>query len=193
MPNPEVVLIGGPNGAGKSTAAPVLLNEVLHVGEFVNADVIAQGLSAFNPAEVSFAAGRLMLSRLKSLAAQRRDFAFETTLASRSFAPFLVDLKRNGYHVRLLYLWLAGADLAVSRVAQRVRRGGHAVREDIVRRRYASGLRNLYALYLPLADDWRIYDNSSHDVPRLVAIGHGSVAERIIDSVAWTAIQSSHD
>src|SRR5262245_44459100 len=125
--HPSVVILAGPNGAGKSTVAPALLQGPLAVNEFVNADVIARGLSAFDPQSVALAAGRVMRTRLRELAAQRISFAFETTLASRSLAPWLAGLKTDGYHVHLVFLWLPSADFAVDRVAQRVKTGGHAI------------------------------------------------------------------
>lgn len=134
-PRPSIVILAGPNGAGKSTAAPELLQEELAVSEFVNADVIARGLSAFDPDRAAMAAGRVMLARLNELARQRESFAFETTLASRSFAPQLADLRASGYAVHLFLLWLSSADLAVQRVAHRVRSGGHDVPADTIRRR----------------------------------------------------------
>jgi predicted ABC-type ATPase len=124
---PSVVILAGPNGAGKSTVAPALLHGALAVNEFVNADVIASGLSAFDPESAAIAAGRVMLSRIRELASQRVNFAFETTLASRSFAPWLRQLATSGYAVHLVYLWLPSADFAVERVAERVRAGGHNV------------------------------------------------------------------
>lgn len=132
---PKVVVIAGPNGAGKSTAAPAVLRNTLRVNEFVNADTIAAGLSAFSPdaVAVAVAAGRIMLDRLRDLAGEGRDFAFETTLASMSFAPWLRTLQLRGYAFHLVYLWLPTVELAIARVAERVRRGGHAIAEDTVR------------------------------------------------------------
>src|SRR4051812_37580642 len=121
--DPLVVVVGGPNGAGKSTTAPRLLRGALAVREFVNADAIAQGLSAFRPETVAFAAGRVMLARLRALAAAGDSFAFETTLASRNFAPWLRTLKAQGFKVHVAFLSLPTADLAVARVAERVRQG----------------------------------------------------------------------
>ena len=115
-PNPLVIAIAGPNGAGKSTTAPSLLRDALRVSEFVNADAIAGGLSAFRPDSVAIPAGRVMLERMRQLAKARADFVFETTLASRSFAPWLARLKCGGYRVHILFLWLESADLAVNRV-----------------------------------------------------------------------------
>lgn len=126
---PKVVVIAGPNGAGKSTAAPAVLRTALLVNEFVNADTIAAGLSTFSPGAVAVTAGRVMLERIRKLARERRDFAFETTLASRTFAPWLRRLQSQGYRFHLVYLWLPTVELCVARVAERVRRGGHAVAE----------------------------------------------------------------
>ena len=139
---PKVVVIAGPNGAGKSTTAPAILRDALRVHEFVNADPIAAGLSAFSPESVALAAGRIMLDRVHELAHEGRDFAFETTLASTTFAPWLRGLQNNGYKFHLVYLCLPTVELAVARVAERVRRGGHAVSEGIVRRRYDRSLDN---------------------------------------------------
>lgn len=133
---PLVVVIAGPNGAGKSTTAPRLLQGPLAVSEFVNADTISRGLSAFHPDSVALAAGRVMLARLKSLARARQDFAFETTLAGRNFAPWLNTLRAaEGYRAHLAFLSLPAPELALARVAERVRLGGHDVPEAVVRRR----------------------------------------------------------
>ena len=131
---PSVVIVAGPNGAGKSTVAPALLQGALAVDEFVNADAIASGLSAFDPAGAAIAAGRVMLARLHELAEQRVSFAFETTLASRTFAPWLRELKASGYGIQVLFLWLPSAEFALDRVADRVRGGGHNVPAGTVRR-----------------------------------------------------------
>lgn len=185
---PLVVVIAGPNGAGKSTMAPRLLQEALTVREFVNADSIATGLSVFRPQSVALAAGRVMLARLKRLAAAREDFAFETTLASRSFVPWLVRLRASGYRVHLAFLSLPDADLAVARVAGRVLQGGHEVPERVIRRRFAAGLRNFFALYQGLADTWQMFDNSAASGPRLIASGRALQAVEVFDAKAWAAL-----
>jgi len=166
---PKVVVIAGPNGAGKSTAAPLLLREALAVGEFVNADTLAAGLSAFASEQVAFAAGRVALRRLRELAAARRDFAFETTLASRSFAPWLKQLRKSGYRFEVVYLWLPHAELAVERVAERVQRGGHNIPPDVIRRRYEKSLKNFFNLYRQLCDFWLMLDNSDPSQQELIA------------------------
>jgi predicted ABC-type ATPase len=177
-PRPSVVILAGPNGAGKSTAAPALLQGVLAVNEFVNADVIARGLSAFDPDAVAVAAGRVMLARMRELAAHRNSFAFETTLASRTLAPWLRELRVSGYEIHLVFLWLSSADLAIARVADRVRNGGHNIPDDVVRRRYAAGIHNLFVLYQPVTTSWVVY-NSSGPQPVLVAEGLESQPERV--------------
>lgn len=165
---PSVFIIAGPNGAGKTTVSKAVLRDALGVREFVNADVIAAGLSGFDPERAAFAAGRVMLTRLRELAAAHESFAFETTLASRTFAPWLAELKTQGWRVRILYVWVQSADTSVARVAARVRKGGHDVPEDVIRRRYLRSAHNLFSLYLPLANAWRIYDNTGGK-PRLIA------------------------
>ena len=185
---PSVVILAGPNGAGKSTVAPELLQGALAVNEFVNADVIARGLSAFDPESAAIAAGRVMFTRLRDLAEQRLTFAFETTLASRSLATWLRDLQASGYTVHFLFLWLSSADLAVERVAQRVRAGGHNVPEDTVRRRYRAGIRNFFSLYQPLATTWALY-NASGPEPTLVAEGVESEPPKVYDEFVWAAAQ----
>ncbi|MFZ2316104.1 MAG: zeta toxin family protein [Gammaproteobacteria bacterium] len=157
---PHVIIIAGPNGAGKTTAAPALLDQALHISHFVNADTIAAGLSAFAPEKVAIQAGRAMLARMHYLAKENENFAFETTLASRSFAPWIVELKKQGYLFHLTFLRLASPDLAVLRVSERVKMGGHFVPEETVRRRYHTGLKNFFQLYAPIADSWQMYDNT---------------------------------
>ena len=186
---PLIVMLAGPNGAGKSTTAKEFLKGALKVDEFVNADVIAQGLSAFQPERAALEAGRVMLRRLKELAQLRSSFAFESTLASRSFAHWIADLRGQGYEFALLFLWLPGADHAVARVAERVRSGGHDVPEEVVRRRYFAGLRNFFELYQPLTDMWRCYDNSLPSVPHLIASGNGRIVTDVADITRWQLVQ----
>lgn len=168
----QVVVIAGPNGAGKTTISRAVLHDTLGISEFVNADAIAAGLSGFEPERAAFAAGRVMLRRLKELGDAKSAFAFESTLASRTFAPWLKGLARNGYQVNVLYVWLRGPELAVRRVKARVRRGGHGIPDDVVRRRYYRSASNFWNLYAPLVEAsgglWRVYDNSGPSI-RLVA------------------------
>jgi predicted ABC-type ATPase len=185
---PHVVMIAGPNGAGKSTVAPGLLAGALGVVEFVNADLIARGLSGFDPDRAAFEAGRIMLDRIEYLSTQRVNFAFETTLASRSFAPRVAQWRRVGYVFHLVYVWLPHPDIAIARVADRVRLKGHHVPEEIVRRRFLSGLGNFFRLYRPLADRWRFYYNPDRTGPRLIATGCGTVEELILEKETWKQV-----
>jgi len=182
---PLLVVLAGPNGAGKSTAAPRLLRGALSVEEFVNADTIAAGLSAFRADDVAFAAGRLMLRRIRALAAARADFAFETTLATRSYAPWLRAQRRAGYRTHVLFLALDSPALAVARVAARVASGGHDVPEAVVRRRFAAGLSNLLALYDDAVDSWEMLDNSAATAPRPIARRRVGLGLEVLDSAAW--------
>lgn len=190
---PKVVVIAGPNGAGKSTAAPAVLRNTLRVSEFVNADTIAAGLSAFSPDAVAVAAGRIMLDRLRDLAGEGRDFAFETTLASKSFAPWLRTLQRRGYAFHLVYLWLPTVELAIARVAERVRRGGHAVAEGTVRRRYDRSLFNFFGIYSQFADSWLMVNNSVRPRPRLVAKRAVGRSVRIFRADEWSALRARYE
>jgi predicted ABC-type ATPase len=189
---PHLVILAGPNGSGKTTVAPKLLRGKLAVGEFVNADLIASGLSVFDPDLAAMAAGRVMLARLKELATHRADFAFETTLASRSFVPWVSELKDVGYRFHLVFLWLNSPDLAVARVADRVRMGGHSVPEATIRRRYGAGLKNFFSLYCPLATTWEMVDNSNGSVIPLIASGRGGVTETVADPQVWDQIREEY-
>ena len=170
---PHLVILAGPNGAGKSTSAAHLLAGRLRVEEFVNADTIARGLSAFKPEGVAVEAGRAMLRRIEVLVRAHRSFAFETTLASKALEPRLLRYRESGYLLDLVFLWLPSADFAVARVRERVRSGGHDVPEETIRRRYARGVRNLFAAYMPLVTGWRVYDGS-RPRPELVALRTGA-------------------
>jgi predicted ABC-type ATPase len=186
----KILVIAGPNGAGKSTTAPAILRDALKVHEFVNADTIAAGLSAFSPESVALAAGRIMLRRLHDLALARRDFAFETTLSTKTFAPWLRKLQADGYKLHLVYLWLPTVDLAVARVAERVRRGGHTVPEDVVRRRYDRSLGNFFNLYSEFADSWMMMDNSIQRRPRVIAQQDVGQAVEVFNADQWNEIKA---
>jgi predicted ABC-type ATPase len=148
---PKIIIIAGPNGAGKSTLAPQLLRDRFQVHEFVNADDIAREIRPDDTAAAAIAAGRIMMRRIRDLAATRATFAFETTLASRSFAPWIGNLLNDGYEFGIVFLWLPTPAVAIRRVENRVRRGGHSVPASIVRRRYHAGISNFFGLYQPMA------------------------------------------
>lgn len=183
----ELYMIGGCNGAGKTTSALSLLPEILLCEEYVNADAIAAALSPFNPESTAIQAGRLMLDRIHLLAAEKKDFAFETTMASRSFVPFIEMCKAQNYRINILFLWLHAPELAVERVALRVENKGHHIPEETIRRRYQRGLDNFFNLYVPLADRWLLCNNSGEK--------RSYVAEGMQDSVIvhnmddWEKIQ----
>jgi len=188
---PSIVVVAGPNGAGKSTTAEDLLKGTLAVEEFVNADVIARGLSGFAPEGSAIAAGRIMLRRIRELSEQGATFAFETTLASRGLAQWLDMVRSSGYLIHIVYLWLPSPELAVLRVSQRVLSGGHVVPENVVRRRYSRSLVNFFELYRPLAASWRVYDNATIAVPRLVARGRGEEVDEVLDEELWRKIRAA--
>lgn len=187
----KVVAIAGPNGSGKTTLAPMLLRDAFGLMEYVNADPIAQGLSGFRPEAVAFHAGRIMINRMRELAREEKNFAFETTLATRAYEPWIRSLQKNGYTFHLLFLWLRSSTLAVQRVKERVRLGGHAVEGDVVERRYSRGLRNFFDLYLPLAKTWAMYDNSLLGSPVLIASGSGASKIRIVKPELWKELRKA--
>jgi predicted ABC-type ATPase len=165
---PDLFIIAGPNGAGKTAYARRFLPEEMRLREFVNADLIAAGLSPFAPDRAAYEAGRLMLRRLRELAERREDFAFETTLSGRAYAPLLEELRASGYRISLDFLWIPELGVTRQRVRQRVSKGGHDVPDGVQYRRFHLGLRNLTGLYRPLLRRWRLYDNTSVE-PHLVA------------------------
>ena len=183
--NPQVVIIAGPNGAGKSTLAPFLLRDKLRLLEYINADPIALGLSGFDPASVAIKSGRVMMQRLHELAERKKTFAFETTLAARSYAAWIEKLCGSGYNFQLSFLWLRSPELAVQRVRERARSGGHDVAEEIIRRRYDAGLRNFWTLYQPLADAWSVYDNSASTEPISIASGGRNRTLTVVQPASW--------
>lgn len=187
----KLYIISGCNGAGKTTASYTILPDVLNCDEFVNADEIAKGLSPFNPESTSIQAGRLMLSRINSLLSMGRNFAFETTLSTRSYAKFVEQAKINGYSVTLLFLWLNSEDLAVKRVQVRVKEGGHNIPEEVIRRRYQNGLSNFFKLYKPIVNDWMFINNSgdSYDI-----VAQGATSEEVIfNDQIWSNLKNQYN
>lgn len=167
---PDILIIGGPNGAGKTTFAREYLPNEAGCPRFVNADLIAEGLSPFSPTLAAVRAGKLMLEEIERLSSRWESFAFETTLSGMLWARKIPVWQRAGYRVEIIFLRLPDADMAVRRVAARVRQGGHGVPEETVRRRFAKGLRNFQDVYSPLADAWSMYDNAATP-PILLAKG----------------------
>ena len=156
----QLYIIAGCNGAGKTTASFTILPEVLDCKEFVNADEIAKGLSPFQPENVAMQAGRIMLARMDELLQKGETFAFETTLATKSYKQKIEWAQANGYEVTLLFFWLDSPNMAKKRVAQRVAEGGHSIPSETIERRYHNGITNLFAIYINMVDICYIFDNS---------------------------------
>ncbi len=158
--SPTVYIIAGPNGAGKTTLASALLPRLPDCKEFLNADLIAAGLSPFAPETQNIRAARLLLTRLRELSIAQTTFGFESTLSGMSYVRTLTALKKKGYRIVLYFLWLPSVEQAIARVRERVEQGGHNIPEADIRRRFSAGLRNFFHLYCPMADRWSLYDAS---------------------------------
>jgi predicted ABC-type ATPase len=170
MKTPRCIVIAGPNGAGKTTFAREYLPKDAGVIHFVNADLIAAGLSPLRPELASLAGGRLLLTELDRLAKARVDFAFETTLSGLGYVGRLQKWKAAGYRIEMVFLRLHSPQLALRRIAVRVKQGGHNVPRADVLRRFVRGWENFHKFYRPLADLWEVYDNSQQ-TPNLLEIG----------------------
>tara|TARA_R110002049_G_scaffold2485_2_gene18210 strand:- start:11408 stop:11983 length:576 start_codon:yes stop_codon:yes gene_type:complete len=187
----RLYVIAGCNGAGKTTASYTILPEILECGEFVNADEIARGLSPFQPEKAGIQAGRLMLERIKSLIGRGQDFAFETTLSTKSYKNLIQDAKKKNYSVTLIFFWLSSQELAVKRVETRVKEGGHNIPEKVIRRRYENGLRNFFDIFKSIVDDWMLIDNSG-DPYELIA--EKTQSEEIIYNVEiWNSLKKKYN
>ncbi|MSU49252.1 MAG: hypothetical protein EXS37_09240 [Opitutus sp.] len=186
---PNLYIVAGPNGAGKTTYMRRFLPQEMKCREFVNADLIAAGLSPFAPEKAAFEAGRIMLKRLRELAARREDFSFETTLSGRAYAPLLRELRAAGYRIRLDFLWIPNLGITNERVRERVTKGGHNIPEEVQLRRFHLGVRNLADLYRPLIDFWRLYDNTG-DQPHLAVEEEDGVL-RVVDGARLALIEQS--
>ena len=182
----NLYIISGCNGAGKTTASYTVLPEVLDCKEFVNADEIARGLSPFNPESVAIEAGRLMLQRIEDLLSKEESFSIETTLATKSYINLVRRAQEKGYTVRLLFFWLNSPDLALQRIAERVAKGGHNIPEPIVRRRYVTGISNLFRLFMSVVDSWEIYDNSKYPAIQIARGGKDDKTSIIVKSTYKT-------
>lgn len=187
---PNLYIIAGCNGAGKTTASYTILPEILNCKEFVNADNIAAGLSPFNPEGVAFEAGRIMLNRIHELIEGQQSFAFETTLATRSYVPLIKEAKNSNYVVTLVFFWLNSPALAKERVADRVKNGGHNIPGDVVERRYYRGISNFFKLFMPICDTWLLFDNSGQ-YSQLIARGDERKANEIKNTELWNHINSN--
>ena len=184
----NLYIIAGCNGAGKTTASFTVLPEILNCYEFVNADEIAKGLSPFRPENVAFEAGRIMLHRIDELFREGVDFAFETTLATKSYKGKVLHAQQLGYKVTLLFFWLPSVDLAIDRVKKRVESGGHNIPTEVIRRRYRNGIVNFFNIYLPICDEAILVDNSSTKYD-LIAISSRGLGIEISNQEKWTAFK----
>ncbi|MEZ6059269.1 MAG: zeta toxin family protein [Planctomycetaceae bacterium] len=188
---PAIHIIAGPNGAGKTTFAEQYLPSLANCFEFLNADLIAAGLSPYSPDQQNLRAGSLMLERMRELVAKRTTFAFETTLSGRSYLRMIPLWRTAGYQVRIYFLYLPSAEIAVSRVRVRVEQGGHQIPETDIRRRYVRGLENFFRRYHSIVDTWRLYDSSSMP-PRLIAMClQGQIS--FVDGDRFRAIRQAAD
>lgn len=187
----RLYVIAGCNGAGKTTASYTILPEILECEEFVNADEIARGLSPFQPEKTGIQAGRLMLERIKSLIGRGQDFAFETTLSTKSYKNLIQDAKNDNYSATLIFFWLSSQELAVKRVETRVKEGGHNIPEKIIRRRYENGLRNFFDIFKSIVDDWMFIDNSGEPYE---LIAEKTQSEEIIyNAKIWDTLKTKYD
>lgn len=166
----KIIVIAGPNGAGKTTFARSFLPTEAQCPRFINADLIAAGLSPFAPEAEAIKAGRLMLQEIAACVERRESFAFETTLSGQAYLRHIAEWRSLGYHVSLFFLGLPTADMAVARVAERVRQGGHHIPEAVIRRRFVAGRENFEEAYRDAVDAWAVYDNSGDD-PVLIEWG----------------------
>jgi predicted ABC-type ATPase len=184
----DLYIIAGPNGVGKTTFAQEFLPNYADCKNFVNADLMARAMAPFSPETAAVRAGRMMLSEIRSFAKKRVSFSFETTLSGRGYIALLRQLKGEGYEVHIFFLWVNTVDLAISRVQERVSRGGHDVPEAVVRRRFDRSMRNFLAHYRPLADSWILFDNSA-EKPVVIASGEDNDVCIIDESLYSVLVQ----
>ena len=186
----RLFIIAGCNGAGKTTASYTILPEILNCDEFVNADEIAKGISPFNPDKNSFQAGRIMLERIHYLRRSGNDFAFETTLSTRSYKGFITEAQKEGYEVTLIFFYLNSVKLAIKRVKTRVIEGGHNIPENVIRRRYEKGLENFFVIFKSVVNSWILVDNSERNL-QIIAERKNSY-QKITNQETWDYLKRKY-
>ncbi len=189
MKSKTIYIISGCNGAGKTTASYTILPEILNCKEFVNADNIAVGLSPFQPEKVAFEAGRIMLERIQYLLDNNLTFAIETTLATKIYRSKLLKAIESGYNVKLLFFWLPNVEMAIKRVATRVKNGGHNIPKEVILRRYSRGIENLFKNYIPLSNEWMVFDSSKSEI-QMIAKGKNLKSIEVFQNKKWEILKS---
>jgi predicted ABC-type ATPase len=192
MAEKYLYIVAGCNGAGKTTASFTILPNILDCKEFVNADEIARGISPFQPEKVALQAGRIMLNRINELLLNDENFAFETTLATKTYKAKILEAKTKGYNTTLLFFWLKNVELAKERVKTRVLEGGHNIETPVIERRYLQGIYNLFDIYLPIVDQAFIFDNSEGK-PLLIGEKSFNDEIKIIDTNKFNELKSYND
>lgn len=186
MTDKNIYIVAGPNGSGKTTFAKEFLPLYAHCQNFVNADLIASGLAPFEPRSAAIKAGKLVLQQIHEFAKRNVDFAFETTLAGKSYIRLFSELKKKGYKINIFFLWIPSPDLALARIKDRVAEGGHDVPAEDVRRRFGRGIYNFLHLYAPLVDTWMLFNNAS---ARHVLIARKNGNSEVIDKEQFSVFQ----
>ena len=192
MKDKHLYIIAGCNGAWKTTASFTILPEIIACKEFVNADEIAKGISPFQPEKVAFEAGRIMINRINDLLNAGEIFAFETTLATKSYRHKIIEAREKNYTITLLFFWLQNIALAKERVKIRVSEGGHNIQEGVIEQRYIKGIKNLFDIFLPIVDGAFIFDNSEGK-PELLAQKNVDQSIIIFNEIKFNQLKQYHD
>ncbi|MBI4651782.1 zeta toxin family protein [Candidatus Desantisbacteria bacterium] len=180
MNNKNAYIIAGPNGSGKTTFAMKFLPEYIKCPYFVNADLIAQGLSPFSPQQAAIKAGKLVLEQIHELVNKNLDFSFESTLSGRTYIKHFKYLKDKGYKLHIFFLWIPTSELAIARIKERVADGGHNIPTQDIIRRFERSISNFFKIYKPLSDSWILFNNAGIE-PKLIAQKNGDM--KIIDKL----------